>query len=211
NISHELRTPLTMILSPVDRILETQTALSPKIRSLIDVVRVNGNRLLELINQLLEFSKLEAGRTRLVATAVDLNALPRDLPPGARGARARPLGRRRGFRPPPTLDRRPPVAPADLEKIKTGRQNLVPNALKFPPAGGAVEIETGLGENCVTAAVTDTGIGIARVDYARVFERFVQIDSSSSRQYSGTGLGLALVKEFVELHGGEIHVESEVG
>src|SRR5262245_15028574 len=206
NISHELRTPLTMILSPVDRILETQTALSPKIRSLIDVVRVNGNRLLELINQLLEFSKLEAGRTRLVATAVDLNALARDL-----AAAAEPLAEQRGIRLRTKLDSRLPVVAADLDKIETVLRNLVSNALKFTPAGGAVEIETGLGENCVTAAVTDTGIGIARVDYARVFERFVQIDSSSSRQYSGTGLGLALVKEFVELHGGEIHVESEVG
>src|SRR4029077_5216658 len=84
-------------------------------------------------------------------------------------------------------------------------------ALKFTPAGGTVEIETELSENCVTAAVTDTGIGIAPADYGRGVEGLAAIDSSSSRQYSGTGLGLALVKEFVELHGGEIHVDSEIG
>src|SRR5579872_819575 len=206
NISHELRTPLTMILSPVDRILESQSALPAKVVSLINVVRVNGNRLLELINQLLEFSKLEAGRTRLVPTSVDLNALARDL-----FSAAQPLAEQRGVELRLKLDTRLPAIAADAEKIETVLRNLVSNALKFTPAGGTVEIETGVAADRVTAAVTDTGIGIAEEDYGRVFERFVQIDSSSSRQYSGTGLGLALVKEFIELHGGEIHVESEIG
>jgi signal transduction histidine kinase len=206
NISHELRTPLTMILSPVDRILEAPGELPPKVASLMNVVRVNGDRLLELINQLLEFSKLEAGRTRLVPTSVDLNTLARDL-----AAAAEPLAEQRGIQLRLKLDQRLPAIGADAEKIETVLRNLLSNALKFTPAGGTVEIETALSESCVTAAVTDTGIGIAQADYGRVFERFVQIDSSSSRQYSGTGLGLALVKEFVELHGGEIHVDSEIG
>jgi signal transduction histidine kinase len=206
NISHELRTPLTMILSPIDRILESQKELPAKVLSLINVVRVNGNRLLELINQLLEFSKLEAGRTRLVPTSVDLNALAREL-----AVAAEPLAEQRGIQLRLKLDQRLPAIAADGEKIETVLRNLVSNALKFTPAGGQVEIETALTDNCVTTAVTDTGIGIPEADYGRVFERFVQIDSSSSRQYSGTGLGLALVKEFVELHGGEIHVESEIG
>jgi signal transduction histidine kinase len=206
NISHELRTPLTMILSPVDRILEAPEELPAKVASLMNVVRVNGDRLLELINQLLEFSKLEAGRTRLVPSSVDLNALARDL-----AAAAEPLAEQRGIQLRLKLDQRLPAIGADAEKIETVLRNLLSNALKFTPAGGAVEIETALSESCVTAAVTDTGIGISEADYGRVFERFVQIDSSSSRQYSGTGLGLALVKEFVELHGGEIHVDSEIG
>ncbi len=206
NISHELRTPLTMILSPVDRILEAPEELPAKVASLMNVVRVNGDRLLELINQLLEFSKLEAGRTRLVPSSVDLNVLARDL-----AAAAEPLAEQRGIQLRLKLDQRLPPIGADIEKIETVLRNLLSNALKFTPAGGAVEIETALSESCVTAAVTDTGIGIAEADYGRVFERFVQIDSSSSRQYSGTGLGLALVKEFVELHGGEIHVDSEIG
>ncbi|MGE5193166.1 MAG: ATP-binding protein, partial [Deltaproteobacteria bacterium] len=206
NISHELRTPLTMILSPVDRILEAQQDLPQRVVSLMNVVRVNGNRLLELINQLLDFSKLEAGRTRLVPTSVDLNALAREL-----AVAAEPLAEQRGIRLSLKLDQHLPLIAADAEKIETVLRNLASNALKFTPAGGAVEIETRLADDCVTAAVTDTGIGIAEADYGRVFERFVQLDSSSSRQYSGTGLGLALVKEFVELHGGEIHVESEIG
>jgi signal transduction histidine kinase len=206
NISHELRTPLTMILSPVDRILERQEELPERVSSLMNVVRVNGNRLLELINQLLDFSKLEAGRTRLVPTSVNLNALARDL-----AVAAEPLAEQRGIRLSLRLDQQLPVIAADVEKIETVLRNLVSNALKFTPAGGSVEIETKLGDGCVTTSVTDTGIGIAHADYGRVFERFVQIDSSSSRQYSGTGLGLALVKEFVELHGGEVHVASEVG
>jgi signal transduction histidine kinase len=206
NISHELRTPLTMILSPVDRILETQGELPQRVVSLMNVVRVNANRLLELINQLLDFSKLEAGRTRLVPTSVNLNALARDL-----AVAAEPLAEQRGIRLSLRLDQHLPVIAADAEKIETVLRNLVSNALKFTPAGGAVEVETRLDDGGVTTTVTDTGIGIAQADYGRVFERFVQIDSSSSRQYSGTGLGLALVKEFVELHGGEVHVASEVG
>ncbi len=206
NISHELRTPLTMILSPVDRILEAQNSLPAKTVSLINVVRVNGNRLLELINQLLDFSKLEAGRTRLVPSSVDLNALAQAL-----AAAAGPLAEQRGIQLRLKLDTRLPAIGADADKIETVLRNLMSNALKFTPEGGTVEIETSLNETSVTVAVTDTGIGITQADYERVFERFVQIDSSSSRQYSGTGLGLALVKEFIELHGGEIHVESEMG
>lgn len=207
NISHELRTPLTMILSPVDRIIETHGSNLPaKVGELLNVVRVNGNRLLDLINHLLEFSKLEAGRTKLSPTAFNANALSRDL-----AAAAQPLAEQRGIQLRLKLDSAVPLIAADAEKMETVIRNLLSNALKFTPAGGIVEIETKLEPDRVLVAVTDTGIGIAKSDYDRVFERFVQLDSSSSRKYAGTGLGLALVKEFIELHGGEIHVESEIG
>jgi signal transduction histidine kinase len=207
NISHELRTPLTMIISPVDRIIETHGPDIPaRVGSLLEVVRVNANRLLELINQLLEFSKLEAGQARLSPTAVDLNALSRDLVTAAQ-----PLAEQRGIQLRTKLDTRLPPIAADMEKIETVVRNLLSNALKFTPSGGVVEIETLLCEDRVQMAVTDTGIGISRENYAKVFERFMQIDGSASRQYTGTGLGLALVKEFIELHGGEIHLDSEIG
>lgn len=207
NISHELRTPLTMIISPVDRIIETHAPEIPaRVGTLLEVVRVNANRLLELINQLLEFSKLEAGRAKLSPSNVDLNALARDLV-----SAAQPLADQRGVTLRTKLDTRLPVIAADAEKIETVLRNLLSNALKFTPAGGIVEIESQTLDENVQMAVTDTGIGIAREDFGRVFERFVQIDGSASRQYSGTGLGLALVKEFVELHGGQMHLESEVG
>jgi signal transduction histidine kinase len=207
NISHELRTPLTMIISPVDRIVETHGPdLPARVGSLLEVVRVNANRLLELINQLLEFSKLEAGQARLSPSAVDLNALARDLVTAAQ-----PLAEQRGIQLRTKLDTRLPPIAADMEKIETVVRNLLSNALKFTPSGGVVEIESLLRENDVQMAVTDTGIGISRENYDRVFERFMQIDGSASRQYTGTGLGLALVKEFIELHGGAIHLDSEVG
>ncbi|MGQ0634804.1 MAG: ATP-binding protein [Planctomycetaceae bacterium] len=207
NISHELRTPLTMILSPIDRIIESFGGeLPPRVASLINVVRVNGNRLLELINQLLEFSKLEAGRAAIVPSAVNLNTLATDLV-----AAAQPLAEQRGLQLRMRLAPDLPVIGADAEKIETIVRNLLSNALKFTPVGGVVEIETRLSDGQVQLAVTDTGIGIAPEDYHRVFERFTQIDSSTSRQYSGTGLGLAMVKELVELHGGQMHLESEVG
>lgn len=207
NISHELRTPLTMILSPVDRIMESYGEEVPtRVAALINVVRVNGNRLLELINQLLEFSKLEAGRTTIVPGAVDLNALAAEMI-----AAALPLAEQRGLQLHATLAPGLPVVGADAEKIETVVRNLISNALKFTPVGGSVRLETRYDNQQVELAVVDTGIGIAPEDYQRVFERFTQIDSSTSRHYSGTGLGLALVKEFVELHGGQMHLESEVG
>src|SRR5258707_15777503 len=109
-----------MILSPVNRILEAPQELPAKVASLMNVVRVNGNRLLELINQLLEFSKLEAGRTRLVPTFVDLNALARDL-----AVAAEPLAEQRGIQLGLKIDQRLPVIPAAAEKIETVLRNLV--------------------------------------------------------------------------------------
>ncbi|MGH7136640.1 MAG: ATP-binding response regulator, partial [Pirellulales bacterium] len=205
--SHELRTPLTMILAPVERILDRQREHLPApATNMLQMVRVNAARLLELINKLLDFSKLEAGQTRLQITALDLNALVSEL-----GAAARPLAEQRGIELAVETDPSLPACAADKEKIDIVVSNLMSNAIKFTPSGGRVGIATRRDHEQVTVSVSDTGIGIKAEDHARIFERFVQVDGSSSREFSGTGLGLSLAKELVELHGGEIHVESEPG
>jgi len=207
NVSHELRTPLTMILSPVERILQVHgEQLSPSAVSLVDVIRINALRLLELINKLLDFSKLEAGRVRLDLRVCDLNVLIGEL-----ASAARPLAEQRGLRLELRVDSQIPEFGIDEDKIDTVLSNLISNALKFTPAGGVVRIETHRCGDQIRVDVIDSGIGIAPEDYERIFERFVQIDGSMSRSFSGTGLGLALAREFARLHGGDLGVESELG
>jgi two-component system, sensor histidine kinase ChiS len=207
NVSHELRTPLTMILSPVERaVAKYGRDVPPEVASMLEVIRINGSRLLELISRLLEFSKLEAGRAKLHRTALDLNQLVGELANGAKS-----LAEHRGLRLHVACDPAIPPLAADVEKIDMVVSNLLSNAIKFTPKGGEVRVETAMERGRVRVSVSDTGIGIARPDHARIFERFVQIDGSSSREFPGTGLGLSLAKELVELHGGQIHLESELG
>jgi signal transduction histidine kinase len=207
NISHELRTPLTMILAPVERILDRQRGQLPDAAiNMLEMVRVNAGRLLELINKLLDFSKLEAGRMQLVRGAVDVNSLVSEL-----AGAARPLCEQRGIELKVDTDPTLPVFAADKDKLDIVISNLLSNAIKFTPSGGRVTLFTNLSGQRAEVAVSDTGIGIKSEDHGRIFERFVQVDGSSSREFSGTGLGLSLAKELVELHGGEIHVQSAIG
>ncbi|HUY37033.1 MAG TPA: ATP-binding protein [Pirellulales bacterium] len=207
NVSHELRTPLTMILAPIEEIISKRRGdLGGEMSYMLDAALVNGRRLLDLINRLLEFSKLEAGKSRLNLSGVDLGQLIGELV-----SVAAPLARQRQveltFECPTGL----PVIGADAEKLDSAVTNLLSNALKFTPPGGTVTVTVGGREGRIRVEVRDSGIGIAEADHARVFERFVQIDGSTSRRYSGTGLGLALVKELVEMHGGQMGLESAVG
>jgi signal transduction histidine kinase len=173
---------------------------------MLQMVQLNGQRLLELINRLLDFSKLEAGRTTLSRSSVDVNRLITNLVDAAT-----PLAEQRGIILDKQCDPTLPVMHADEEKVDTIISNLLSNALKFTPAGGTVRLETLYDNGRLWVVVSDTGIGIPPEYHERVFERFVQVDGSSSREFSGTGLGLSLAKEFVELHGGGIYLKSEVG
>ncbi|OYV68068.1 MAG: hypothetical protein B7Z74_08790, partial [Deltaproteobacteria bacterium 21-66-5] len=204
NVSHELRTPLTMILAPIEELLnKRQQQLPGDAGYMLDVALVNGRRLLGLINRLLEFSKLEAGHAQVNLAAVQLNDMVNEL-----AASARPLAGQRQIELKVALDDKLPAIGADTDKLDSVITNLLSNALKFTPAGGTVEIRTRCDESRVYVYVKDSGIGIAPGDHARVFERFVQIDGSTARKYSGTGLGLSTVFRIVTEHGGEIHVET---
>ena len=206
NVSHELRTPLTMILAPVDRLLDKNAAASPDVKNMLEMVRLNGYRLLDLINRLLDFSKLEAGQMKLRLSSIDLNGIVQKL-----AAAATPLTNQRGIRLEVDCDPQLNSFAADEEKVDTIIVNLISNAIKFTPGGGTIRVETFLADDRAWVSVTDSGIGIDESQVDRIFERFVQVDGSSSREFSGTGLGLSLVKGLVELHGGGIHVKSQPG
>jgi signal transduction histidine kinase len=215
NVSHELRTPLMMILSPLERLARRAGGQGDgEARSLLDVASINAQRLLKLINQLLDFAKLEAGHTQLRPESVALNAFVERLI-----VAARPLAEQRGLTLHVELDRAVGIIVADEEKLDTILSNLISNAIKFTPAGGEVRVRTTaisgelsvIDEPQVLIDVEDSGIGIDEENFVRLFQRFSQVDGSTSREFAGTGLGLALVKELVELHGGRVEVDSEPG
>ena len=207
NISHELRTPLTLILAPVENLLENiAEPLRPVHRDALQIVRRNTVRLLNLINNLLDFAKLEAGKSTIVTSPVDLNEMIDDLVSSA-SLLAVDRGIRLTFAPDPQL----PPCMLDRDKIEKVIVNLLSNALKFTGRGGSVDVESRGDGDSLIIRVADTGIGVAPKDQERIYERFVQVDGSTSRRYTGTGLGLPLVKEFVELHNGRITLQSELG
>jgi signal transduction histidine kinase/AraC-like DNA-binding protein len=207
NLSHELRTPLTLVLGPL-RSLHTGRygPLSPGVRDQHSLMLRNGERLLGLINQILDLSSLQAGALSLKLRTADLVDFARTtLGAFSSYAERYDIGLRFHSRTPAlicTFD------PEQLEKVLL---NLLSNAVKFTEQGGSVEMEVSGDRESAEIAVRDTGVGIAPDELPRVFDRFYQADSSSTRRYPGTGIGLALAKELVELHGGDIRAESTPG
>ncbi|HEU0029537.1 MAG TPA: ATP-binding protein [Kofleriaceae bacterium] len=207
NVSHEFRTPLTLLLEPL------RAASAARSGALagdeLDIAYRNAQRLLKLVNQLLDFSRIEAHRAKLELQPTDLAALTADLASAFRSA-IEQGGLALNVHCPP-LATAVHVDPDLWEKIVL---NLISNAFKFTFAG---EIEVRLtqrevdGVDTVELAVRDTGVGIAEAELARVFERFHRIEGAKSRTHEGTGIGLALVRDLVALHGGSIAVTSELG
>jgi PAS domain S-box-containing protein len=207
NVSHELRTPLTLILGTLDSLLLGEAGeLSSAAKERLDRIRRNGARLASLVNDLLDFSRLEAGKVEVRWEPVDASQLVSDIVTDAQATAAG-----RGL----TLDVSTAGVgyfPLDRGMFEKITYNLLGNALKFTPAGGRVDVSLGLASGGeLELCVKDTGVGVPAEELPRLFERFHQVDSSASRRYEGTGIGLALVKELSELMGGRVTVESEVG
>ena len=207
NMSHELRTPLNSIIGFSDMLLtEDIGTLAPMQRDFLETVARNGRHLLALISELLDLSKIEAGQLRLTLEPLDLRDLVREA---AETVRAQTEQRR--HRLDLDLPEEPLRVTADRLRVRQVLLNLLSNAIKFTPEGGRLRI-VGRAENGgARVEVSDTGIGIAPTDQPKLFREFVQLDASASRQYEGTGLGLALCLRLVELHGGRIGVESDLG
>ncbi|HET7296433.1 MAG TPA: ATP-binding protein [Gemmatimonadales bacterium] len=210
NVSHELRTPLNSVIGFSDLLIAMGDADSPLTdtqRDYLETIARNGRHLLELINELLDLSKIAAGRFELHLEAVELPALLRDA---ADSVRAQLEARRHKLAIEPT--RALPRVTADRVRLRQVLLNLLSNAIKFTTDGGRITLSARLddGER-VRVAVSDSGIGIAPGDQGKLFREFVQLDAGASRRYEGTGLGLALCKRLVELHGGTIGVDSELG
>jgi PAS domain S-box-containing protein len=210
NISHELRTPLALVQGPLDTLAAGEAGpLAPTVRAQLERARRSGARLAALVNDLLDFAKLEAGRMTVRCRPLELGPLTEALCDEAR-ALAETRGLALDFVPSPAPA---PAAQADISLYEKIVLNLVGNALKFTPPGGQVRVGVAeaSGGKGVELWVEDTGPGLSPEQQGRLFERFEQLDGSSTRGFEGTGLGLALVKQFAELMGGRAGVTSELG
>ncbi|MFF3365251.1 SpoIIE family protein phosphatase [Streptomyces misionensis] len=205
NISHELRTPLTLIMGPVEELRTRLTDADEEIRQELDVIHRNGLRLGKLVNTLLDFSRIEAGRMQARYEPVDLAAVTAELASVFRSAMDRAgLAFEVDC---PSLDEPVYVDRGMWEKVVL---NLLSNALKFT-FGGAVRVAVRRCGSHAVVTVSDTGTGVPEAEMPRLFERFHRIENARSRSNEGSGIGLALVKELVGLHGGTIRAESTEG
>ena len=205
-VSHELRTPLTLILTPLERTLRQHPGHEE-----LETASSNARRLLRLVNQLLDFQKLSAGR-------YELTPQPRDIIPilsrCADYFRSAASGRDIEFvvtvgNQQITQALEPVVASIDVDAVEKIAMNYLSNALKYTPRGGRIELNLRVNKPFATISVIDTGPGIAQDQQEHLFEIFTQVDGSTTREFEGTGIGLALVKELTEGMLGQVGVDSD--
>ncbi len=206
NMSHELRTPLNAIIGFSEVLTDRMFGdLNEKQEEYLKDIYASGTHLLSLINDILDLSKIEAGRMELELTEFDLpTAIENAL------MLVRERAGRRSITLHTAVDRQLGQIQADERKIRQVVLNLLSNAIKFTPEGGRIEVGALPKDGFVEVSVSDTGIGIAPEDQEKVFEEFRQV-GTAAKKVEGTGLGLTLCRKFVELHGGRIWVKSEVG
>jgi len=207
NMSHELRTPLNAIIGFSEVLQERLFGeLNEKQAEYTDDILSSGRHLLSLINDILDLSKVEAGRMELEVTTFYLpDAIDNAL------LLIRERASRHGIKLDRVIDARLGDYTGDERKVKQVLLNLLSNAVKFTPEGGQIRVEARMGDTAAIVSVTDNGIGIAREDQEAIFEEFRQAAGNYAHKREGTGLGLTLTRKFVEMHGGKIWVESEVG
>ena len=205
NISHELRTPLTSILAFVETLEDGGLEDEDNNRHFLSVIRRNGERMKDLIADILELSQIEAGNVALNPQQLRLSSVVGEITTSlSTMADARDIKLINEIAPDVTIN-------ADPKRLEQMLTNLIDNAVRFNRRGGSVTVSD-LCENGVHHIhVADTGEGIAPRELGRVFERFYRVDRSRTREVGGTGLGLAIVKHLARLHGGEVRVESELG
>ncbi len=209
NMSHELRTPLTAILAFAELLLnQVPGKLNHEQREYLTDIYESGHQLMAQINDILDFAKVEAGRMSLRLHWFRMEEVVESIHRMFKPITAR---RKLDFIIEVACDL--PAIRGDQDRIRQVLINLVGNAVKFTPEGGMIAVRVGFASNRqeVLIEVADTGIGIRPEDQEIIFEEFIQADGSSAREYPGTGLGLALAKHLVEMHGGRIWVESTIG
>jgi PAS domain S-box-containing protein len=207
NVSHEFRTPLTLMLGPLEEALAEDESLAAPMRDRIALAHRNGQRLLKLVNTLLEFSRIETGRLQAVYELADLGSMTAELASNFSSATER-AGIALVIETSP-LPRLVNVDRGMWEKIVL---NLVSNAFKFTFAGQiSVSVRPSVDGSLAEVSVRDTGIGIAEEELPRIFERFHRVEGARGRSIEGSGIGLALVHELVKLHAGNVTVKSRLG
>ncbi len=207
-VSHELRTPLTSIIAFAEVLERAKETKGTKEQRMIEEIKHNSQKLLRMINSILEMARLEAGKLQLFLELIDLVDVV-----NAVESVVKPIADKKNIHFTTYVHRDVPVIEADRERVHQIIENLVSNAIKFTPDGGKVTVSVTYdqGDNQVLIYVEDNGIGIRKEDQPFIFEKFVQSDTTIYRKYNGSGLGLALAKDLAELHGGWIAVSSEEG
>ena len=208
NVSHEFRTPLTLILGPLEEI--QQKSRSAWLKKQCSVMLSNGRRLLALINQLLDFSALEAGGLKLLVSETDMVAFVKRVV-----ASFMSLAERKQISLQFTAGERIILAYIDHEQFEKVLVNVLSNAFKFTPEKGRIDVSVDRisdgDADAVEIKIRDSGLGMAKEDLDHIFNRFYQVNDERTKNAGGTGIGLALSRELVELHGGCISVSSEPG
>jgi signal transduction histidine kinase/CheY-like chemotaxis protein len=207
NMSHELRTPLNAIIGFSELLIDARLGQfdGATRERFLEQIHSSGKHLLALINDILDLSKIEAGQMELRLEMTSVADVIGDVE-----RTVEPLAKQKEI----AIDWQagpPRKALVDAGKLKQMVLNLVSNAIKFTPEGGHVVVAVGWRDDRCEIAVTDSGIGIAQEDQARIFEEFQQVDSGAGRAQQGTGLGLTLTRRFAHLHDGEVSVRSEIG
>jgi PAS domain S-box-containing protein len=207
NVSHEFRTPLTLMLAPIEDALNDSEPLASVHRNRLELAHRNSLRLLKLVNSLLDFSRIEAGRVEAVYEPTDISRFTAELASNFQSATDRAGLRLEIDCPPLSQD-----AYVDREMWEKIVLNLISNAFKFTFTGEiSVRVSESADGRSFSLAVQDSGVGIPAEELPRLFERFHRVEGQKGRSFEGSGIGLALVQELVKLHGGRIDVESMVG
>jgi len=203
-VSHELKTPLTAIMGGSEILAEDKAQMTEQQAEIVDIILENSHRLKELIDDLLDLSRLETGRLNLCKIPCDLHALAEEV--------ACIFSNNKNkceivIRPANDL----PAIHGDPDKLKQVFQNIIGNAVKYSPGGGTVTVWFESADEKITFHVKDQGIGIPKDQIAFIWDKFYRVDSSVTASIEGTGLGLAITKHIVEMHGGTVGVDSEIG
>lgn len=205
NLSHELRSPLNAIIGFSDILLQgSNGTLEDKQEKYLNNIAVSGRHLLTLVNDLLDISKIEAGKMDLIYESFNSSKVIKDVVTGLK-----PLALKKKISVKTKLSEI--NISADLKRFKQIIYNLLSNSLKYTPKNGKVIIRSDVNEDKLVISVEDTGIGIASEDYDNIFTKFKQINSTYTTEQEGSGLGLSLTKNLVEMHGGSIYFDSELG
>ncbi|HEX7227393.1 MAG TPA: ATP-binding protein [Candidatus Binatia bacterium] len=207
NVSHELRTPLTLLLTPLQSLIqEYKSELGSPTRDLLLIMQSNGMRLLKLINDLLDLVRLEFGKMEVNSEPVDIDRLVHGVANAVKNT-----AQDREIEISVMTDHSVGTMVGDSDKLERILLNLLFNAIKFTPAGGRIEITATRAERELLLVISDTGTGISQEQLPFIFDRFWQADTSAQRKNQGLGIGLALVRELVEIQGGEVSASSELG
>ncbi|HEY8751439.1 MAG TPA: ATP-binding protein [Tepidisphaeraceae bacterium] len=206
NISHELRTPLTLIISPLEEVLRTAAGLPERTRDALSTAKQNALRLLKLISDLLDIVRLEEGRAKLRREPIDLTVF---VP--AMADSMRHLATVKGLALNVEFEKTPMIVQGDPSGLEKVVLNILTNAIKFTPKDGSISVRMSRSEALAIVEIEDTGIGIPEQSLPHIFDRFHQVDGSSTRKYQGVGIGLALARDLAQQHGGRLAAQSQLG